>query len=78
MSNEEQSIHIIEFLSEKADWESWLMKFISHGKCKGYKKLLVSIVSMSFVNKVPLQEEYDNALEGDMDINKNCKLLRFK
>ena len=36
----------------------------------GYKKLLVSSGSKSGVEKIPTQEYYENALEGDMDLEK--------
>ena len=70
MSDEKQSIHIIEFLGKKTDWESWSKKLLLHGKQKGYKKLLVNSRSMSGVDKIPMLDEYENALEGDMDLNK--------
>ena len=57
-------------LGQKVDWESWSKKFLSHGKCEGNKKLLVSSVPTSGANKIPTHEEYENALEGDMDLNK--------
>ena len=41
-----------------------------HGKLKGYKKLLVSTGSAPGMDKIPTQEEYENALEGDDDLNK--------
>ena len=48
---------------------SWSKKFLSHGKHKGCKKLLVSSGSMKGVNKILLKEEYENALESDMELN---------
>ena len=75
MSNEEKNIHIIEFMYKKADLESWSMKFLLHGNHKGYKKLLVSSGSISGVNKIPMQQEDDNALEGDMDLNEKITEL---
>ena len=75
MSNEEKRIHVIEFLSKKTDWENWSKKFLLHGKRKGYKKLIVSSGSMSGVDKIPPQDEYQNAIEGGMDLdNKITKL----
>ena len=62
MSNEEKSIHIIEFLGTKDDCESWFKKFLLHGKHKGYKRLLVSSGSLSGVDKIPIQERYENAV----------------
>ena len=66
----EESICIIDFLGKKVDWENWSMKFLSHDKCKGYKKLLVSIGSMVGVNKISMQEEYENDHKGDTDLDK--------
>ena len=70
MSNEEKSIHIIEFSGKKTDWDSWSEKFLLHGKWKGYKKLLVSTGTTPGVDKIPTQEEFDSALEGDDDLDK--------
>ena len=69
MSNEEKCILIIEFSGKKADRESWSKKFLLHGKHKGYKKLLASSGSTSSMDKIPTQDKYENALEGDMDLN---------
>ena len=68
MSNIKKNMHIIEFLGKKANWESWSKKFLSHLTCKGYKKLFWS--SELMVDKIPKQNEYDDALEGDTDLNK--------
>ena len=40
-----------------------------HGKKKGYKKLLVRNRSTSGVDEIPTQDEYYNALEGNMGCN---------
>ena len=70
MSTEEKSICIIEFSGKKTDSDSWSEKFLLHGKQKGYKKLLVSASTTTGVDKIPMQEEYKSALEGDKDLNK--------
>ena len=75
MSNKEKSIHIIEFLGKKTKWESWSKIFLSHGKWNGYEKLLVSSGSTSGMDKFPTQNEYKNAMEGDMDLDKNHKIM---
>ena len=75
MSNEEKSIHIIEFLGKNIDWFSWSEKFLSCGKLKGYQKLLVSTHTTLVVDKIPTQEEYESALEGDDDLDK--KILKL-
>ena len=49
-------------------------KFLSHGKHKGYRKLLVSTGSMPGMDKSPTQDEYESALEGNKDVDKNCKI----
>ena len=69
MSNEEKSIHVIKFLDKKAGGKSWSEKFLSHGEHKGYRKLLVSSGSTSGVNKIPMQEGYENSLKGGADLN---------
>ena len=46
-----------------------------HGKWKGYKKLLVSTGTTPGVDKIPTQEEYENALEGDDDLDKKIVKL---
>ena len=70
MSNEGKSIHIIEVSNKEADWESWSEKFLLHGKGRGYKKLLVSSRSMSGMVKIPTEDEYKNAMEGNADHKK--------
>ena len=70
MSNKEKSICIIEFSEKKIYWDSWSKKFLLCGKQKGYKKLLVSTGTTPGVDKIPMQEEYKSALEGDKDLNK--------
>ena len=75
MSNEEKSIHIIEFSGKKTDRDSWSEKFLWHGKWKGYKKFLVSTGITPGVDKIPMQEEYENALEGDDDLDKKIVKL---
>ena len=49
--------------------------FVSHGKQKGYKKLLLSSMSMSGIDKIPTQNKYENSLEGEMDLNKKIVKL---
>ena len=73
MSTEEKSICIIEFLDKKTYWRSWSKKFLSCGKRKDYKKLLVRKV-----DKTPTQEEYKTALKGQTDLNKNCSAGKFE
>ena len=51
------------------------MKFLSCGKQKRYKKLLVSSVSMSGMDEIATQDEYKNALKGDMDLYKKIVKL---
>ena len=74
-SNEEESIRIIELSGKKTDLDSWSEKFLSRGKHKGYKKLLVSTSATPGVNKIPMQGEYENALEGDEDLDKRIVKL---
>ena len=74
MSNEEKSIHIIEFSGKKVNRNSCSEKFLSHGKQKGDKKLLMSTGSTPGVDNIPTQEEYEDALNGNEDLNKNCKI----
>ena len=42
---------------------------------KGIKKLLVSSGSMSGVNKIPTHDEYEDAIEGGMDLDKKVTKL---
>ena len=45
---------------------------------KGYEKLLVTSGSMSGVDTIPMQVEYENALKGNADLNRNIiKLGKF-
>ena len=64
LSNKETCIYTIAFLGKKVDWESWSEKFLSCGKHKGYKKLLVSNGSMEGVDKIPMHDDNDHA-KGD-------------
>ena len=59
-------------MGKKDNLENWSKKFLSCGKQKGYKKLLVSISSgcTSGIDKIPTQDKYENALEGDTDLDK--------
>ena len=75
MLNEEQSICVIEFLGKKPGWDSWFKKFLLCGKRKGYKKLLVSTGTSPGVDKIPTQDEYESALEGDEDLTKKIVKL---
>ena len=75
MSNEEKSICIIRFSGKKTDWDSWSKKFLSRGKQKGYKKLLVSTDTTPGVDKLLTQEEYESALKGDDDLDR--KIVKF-
>ena len=45
------------------------------GKQKGYKKLLVSTGTTAGVDKIPTQEEYETALEGNEDLDKKIVKL---
>ena len=65
----EKSIHIIELLWKKAGLESWSEKFSWHGKCKGYKKLLLSNVCAVKVDKIPAQDVFDDDLKDEADLN---------
>ena len=75
MSNEEKSIHIIEFLGKKTDWDSLSENFLLHGNWKGYKKLLVSTDTTPGVDKIPTQDGYECVLEGNEDFDKKIVKL---
>ena len=75
MSNKEKSIRIIQFFGKKIDWDSWSEEFLSHGKQKVYKKLLVSTGTTPGVDKIPMQKEYESALKGDGDLNRKIVKL---
>ena len=62
-------------MGKKTDWDSWSEEFLLHGKWKGYKRLLVSTHTKSGVKKVLTQEEYENALEGNEDLDKKIVKL---
>ena len=66
MSNKEKSIHVVDFLGKKVDWESWSGKILLHGTWKRYKKMLVSSGSRVGVDEIFMQDKYGNALEGEM------------
>ena len=71
MSYKEKSVHITEFLHKKTNWDSWSKKFLLHRKLEGYKKLLVSTGSTPGMDKIPTQEEYEDALKGNEELDKN-------
>ena len=50
-------------------------KLLSHGKQKGYKKLLVSTGTTPGVDEIPMQEEFDSMLEGHDDLDKKIVKL---
>ena len=69
------SIHIIELSEKKNDWDSWSKNFLSHGKYKGCKKLLVITCNTPGVDNTSMQEEFESARERDEDLdNKIVKL----
>ena len=43
-------------------------------KTNGYKKLLVSSGSTSGMDKIPIQDQHENAMEGDMELDKKMKM----
>ena len=49
--------------------------FLSQGKWKGYKKLLVGNGSKVGVDKIPTQSEFERALEGSTDLDKEIVQL---
>ena len=55
--------------------ENWLGKLVQKVSftwtVEGYEKLLVSSGSMLGMDKIPTHDDYDNAMEGHMDLNKN-------
>ena len=55
-------------MGKKTDLESWSEKFLLHGKQKGYE-ILVTSGSMSGMDKISPQDEYENAHKGDADLN---------
>ena len=61
ISNVEKSICIIKFLIKKADWGSWMKKLL---------KLLESNGSNKGIDKIPIQDEYDDALKGEADLDR--------
>ena len=64
----------IEFFSKKTQLGKLVQKIPFAYEQKGYKKLLVSSGSTSDMEKISTQDEYENAMEGDMDLNKNQKI----
>ena len=48
---------------------------VSCGERKGYKKLLASSGSTSGMDKIPTKDEYKNALEVEMDLDKKIAKL---
>ena len=65
----------MEFLGKKTDWDSRLENFLLHGNWKGYEKLLVSSGSMPGMDMISTQDKYEDAMEGDTDLNKNIVKL---
>ena len=73
--SQRKSIHIIEFLGKKTDWDRWPEKFLLCGKKKGCKKLFVSTGSMQGMDKSPMQHQYEEVLKGNEDLNKKIVKL---
>ena len=57
-------------MGKKADWESWSQKFLSYGKHKRHRKLLVRSGFTSGVDEIPTLSKYENALKKGMDLDK--------
>ena len=55
-------------LGKKNDWESCQEFFLSLGKQKDYKKLLVESGSMMKVKKNPMKSKFERALEGNIGL----------
>ena len=70
MSTKGKSIHIIEFLGNKSDWESWSEKLLLCGIQKDYRKLPVGKGSTVGVDKIPMQSGFERALKGSNDLIK--------
>ena len=66
----QKSIYIIEFFGKKSDWECWLETFLSWGKRKSYKNLLIGEGSTKELGMIPMQENYGEAIEGSTGLNK--------
>ena len=47
-----------EFSGKMGDWESWFENYLSQGKQKGYKKLLMGSESKVRVEHIPMQAEF--------------------
>ena len=62
MSKKEMSIHIIKLSGKLDDLESWSKILLSHEKCKGCNKKLVSIEAMVGVDEIHTHDKYDNSL----------------
>ena len=75
MSNKEKVFISLNFWAKKNNWESWSKNFLLHGLWEGYKKLLVSNRSMSGIDKIITQDEYQNAMEGETDLDKKVVKL---
>ena len=70
MLNIEKSMFISEFFGKKNDQEYWSKKIHLQGKQKGYKMLLVGNASTSGMDKIHTQNEYENAMERHVELNK--------
>ena len=61
---------MIEFSGKRAIWESLSKNFLSCVKYKSCKNLLLISGSSVDVNKIPVQGEFENALDSDKDLEK--------
>ena len=63
---QKQIMTLLQYLNQISRSE----RFLLCRKCKGSKKLLVISGSMLGADKIITQDEYENALEGDMNLDK--------
>ena len=61
--SEEKSIRIIEFSGKKSDYDGWREKFLAKAEYKGYRKLLLCKKDKVGYDRIPTEEEYDEAMD---------------
>lgn len=75
--SEEKSIRIIEFSGKKSDYDGWREKFLAKAEYKGYRKLLLCKKDKVGYDRIPTEEEYDEAMDKSTKDASDKKIIEL-
>jgi len=75
--SEEKSIRIIEFSGKKSDYDGWREKFLAKAEYKGYRKLLLCKKDKVGYDRIPTEEEYDEAMDKSTKDANDKKIIEL-